>query len=59
VGRGTHDGTTRGLAGEIEPTNRSVDVYFCDIYHIRDSRIAQARTFFDAATMMGRWASSG
>ena len=54
AGRGIHDGTLRGPAGEIEATNRSVDVQFCDVYHIRDGRIAQARTFFDAATMMGQ-----
>jgi steroid delta-isomerase-like uncharacterized protein len=54
VGRGTHDGTLQGPAGGIPPTNRSVDVQFCEVYHIRDGRIAHGRTFFDAATMMGQ-----
>ena len=40
VGRGTHDGTLRGPAGEIEATNRSVDVQFCDVYHVHDGKIA-------------------
>lgn len=54
AGRGTHDGTLRGPAGEISATNRSVDVQFCEVYHIRDGKIAEGRTFFDAATMMGQ-----
>ena len=54
VGRGTHDGTLQGPAGGIPPTNRSVDVQFCEVYHIRDGRISHGRTFFDAATMMGQ-----
>ncbi len=54
AGRGTHDGTLQGPAGGIEPTNRSVDVQFCEVYHIRDGKISHGRTFFDAATMMGQ-----
>lgn len=54
VGRGTHDGTLHGVAGGIPATNRSVDVQFCEIYHVRDGRVASGRTFFDAATMMGQ-----
>jgi steroid delta-isomerase-like uncharacterized protein len=54
AGRGTHDGPLQGPAGEIAPTNRSVDVQFCEVYHIREGKIAHGRTFFDAATMMGQ-----
>jgi steroid delta-isomerase-like uncharacterized protein len=54
AGRGTHDGTLRGPAGEIPPTNQSVDVQFCEVYHIQDGKISHGRTFFDAATMMGQ-----
>jgi steroid delta-isomerase-like uncharacterized protein len=54
AGRGTHDGTLQGPAGEIPPTNRSVDLPFCDVYHIRDGKIAEARTFYDTATIMSQ-----
>jgi ketosteroid isomerase-like protein len=54
VGRGTHDGTLQGPAGGITPTNQSVDVQFCKVYHIRDGKVASGRTFFDAATMRGQ-----
>jgi steroid delta-isomerase-like uncharacterized protein len=54
AGRGTQDGTLQGPAGGIPPTNQSVDVQFCEVYHIQDGKVASGRTFFDAATMMGQ-----
>jgi steroid delta-isomerase-like uncharacterized protein len=54
AGRGTQDGPLRGPAGEIPPTNQSIDVQFCDVYHTQDGKISHGRSFFDAATMMGQ-----
>ena len=54
VGRGPHDGTLRGPAGEIPPTNQSVELRLCEVSHIQRGKISHGRTFFDAATMMGQ-----
>lgn len=54
AGRGTHDGTLRGPTGEIPPTQQSVDMRFCEIYHIREGKIVDGRLYFDAATLMGQ-----
>jgi steroid delta-isomerase-like uncharacterized protein len=52
VGRGTHTGTLRTPAGEIPPTERSVEWPLCEVYQIRDGKIVRGRTYFDAATLM-------
>jgi predicted ester cyclase len=52
VGRGTHSGTLRSPAGDIQPTERSVDWPLCEVYQIRDGKIIRGRTYFDAATLM-------
>jgi limonene-1,2-epoxide hydrolase len=38
----------------VPPTQNSEEVSFCDVYEIRDGRVARWRTYFDAATMMGQ-----
>jgi ketosteroid isomerase-like protein len=52
VGRGTHTGTLRSPAGEIQPTQRSVEWPLCEVYQIREGKIVRGRTYFDAATLM-------
>src|SRR5215212_1032478 len=52
VGRGTHTGTLRTPAGEIPPTERTVEWPLCEVYQIRDGKIVRGRTYFDAATLM-------
>ena len=52
VGRGTHTGTLRTPAGEIPPTEHSVEWPLCEVYQIRDGKIVRGRTYFDAATLM-------
>jgi steroid delta-isomerase-like uncharacterized protein len=52
VGRGTHTGTLRTPAGEIPPTERSVEWPLCEVYQIRDGKIVRGRTYFDAASLM-------
>ena len=51
-GRGTHTGPLRTPAGEIPPTESSVEFRLCDVYQIRDGKIARGRTYFDAATLL-------
>ncbi|HYE94862.1 MAG TPA: nuclear transport factor 2 family protein [Rubricoccaceae bacterium] len=54
TGRGTHDGPFLTPAGPIPGTGRKVDVHFCDVWTLRDGRVATARTYFDAATLLAQ-----
>src|SRR5215204_3574024 len=48
----TRGGTLRTPAGEIPPTERSVEWSLCEVYQIRDGKIVRGRTYFDVATLM-------
>ncbi len=54
VGRGTHEGTFRGPAGEIPPTGRHVELLFREIHCFRDGKIFSTRSYFDVAGMMAQ-----
>ncbi|MEW5959646.1 MAG: ester cyclase [Chloroflexota bacterium] len=53
-GRGTHTGPLIGPTGEIPATGREVNVSFCDVLRIENSKITSIHTYYDAATMMGQ-----
>jgi steroid delta-isomerase-like uncharacterized protein len=52
VGRGTHVGTFRTPAGDLPPTNRVVELPFCDVVEIRNEKITSLHTYFDMSTML-------
>ncbi|HEY3451143.1 MAG TPA: ester cyclase [Myxococcales bacterium] len=52
IGRGTNTGLMQGPDGELSPTQRPVGMRFCEIYDLRDGKVAGGRVYFDAATMM-------
>jgi steroid delta-isomerase-like uncharacterized protein len=53
VGRGTHTGPLVGPYGKTFPaTQKKLDLKLCEFLRIRDGQIAEARVYFDAATMM-------
>jgi steroid delta-isomerase-like uncharacterized protein len=52
VGRGKHTGPLAGPDGPISATYKQLDMKFCELLRLRDGQIAEARVFFDAATMM-------
>lgn len=54
VGRGTHDGPMAGPGGEISPTGRSLELRYCEVYRMRDGKIASAHLYYDAATLLGQ-----
>ena len=54
VGRGTHDGPLVTPGGEIPPTGRSLELRYCEVYRMRDGKIASARLYYDAATLLGQ-----
>lgn len=53
IGRGTHTGPLVGPYGTTIPaTQKKLDLKFCELLRIKDGQIAEARVYFDAATMM-------
>ena len=52
TGRGTNTGPLGTPAGELPPTNRSVQVKFCDVLEISGGKIKGGRSYWDMATMM-------
>jgi steroid delta-isomerase-like uncharacterized protein len=51
-GHGTHTGPLHGPAGEIPPTNGKLDLRFCQLFHIRNGKIASIVTYYDSMRMM-------
>lgn len=54
IGRGTHEGPLVTPTGTIAPTGSQVEVPFCDVFEMRGGKIARARSYFDAVTMMAQ-----
>jgi steroid delta-isomerase-like uncharacterized protein len=54
VFRGTHAGPLEGPGGEIQPTDRSVELRFCQVHEIRDAKFVSCRLYFDAVTLMSQ-----
>lgn len=50
---GTHDGPLQAPTGEIPPTGRRVsDARFCEVWRIRDGKVASLVNYQDAATWL-------
>ena len=52
TGRGVHSGPLQTPAGEISATGKQVELQLCDVFSIRDGKLAGGRSYFDMATMM-------
>jgi steroid delta-isomerase-like uncharacterized protein len=52
IGRGTHTGPLVGPQGTIPATQKKLDLRFCELLRIKDGQVAEARVYFDAATLM-------
>ena len=52
TGRGVHSGTLRTPAGDIPASGKQVQLQFCDVFQIRDGKLAGGRTYFDMASLM-------
>lgn len=52
IGRGTHTGVLHTPAGDIPPTGRKVEFRICDVYQIRDGKIARHASYYDALGLM-------
>lgn len=52
-GKGNHNaGSLVVPAGPIAPTGKSIDLLFCEAFKVKSGKIALARLYFDAATLM-------
>jgi ketosteroid isomerase-like protein len=47
IGRGTHLGVFDSPAGKLEPTGRTMQVNFCDVYRLKGGKIIRADSYFD------------
>jgi predicted ester cyclase len=52
TGRGTQTGVLSGPAGDINPTNKRVEVRCCEVAQVKDGKIVNIRLYFDAASLM-------
>jgi steroid delta-isomerase-like uncharacterized protein len=52
TGTGTHTGPLQTPDGEIPATGRSGSLRLCDVYVIRDGRIAEVREYFDTVALL-------
>ncbi len=49
--RGTHDGVLPLASGNLEPTGKSIDMPSCDVFHLKDGKIAAFRCYNEASVM--------
>lgn len=49
---GTHTGVLQTPGGDVAPTGRTVEFVVCEVWTIREGRIASLRNYQDAASIM-------
>lgn len=52
TGRGTHTGPLMTPAGVIPPTGRSVELSVCEVWKVRDGKLAGLANYQDSASLM-------
>jgi steroid delta-isomerase-like uncharacterized protein len=52
VGRGTHSGPLATPMGDIPATNRYAELPCCEVYDLRDGKLARLRLYFDTGTLL-------
>jgi steroid delta-isomerase-like uncharacterized protein len=50
--RGTHTGPLMTPAGEVPPTGRTVDFTVCEVWSVKNGKVASIRNYQDAASIM-------
>lgn len=50
--RGTHTGPLLTPAGEVPPTGRTVEFTVCEVWSVRNGKVASLRNYQDAASIM-------
>ena len=54
IGRGTHKGVLNGPGGQLQPTNKRLEMRFVESYDMRQGKIASGRIYFDSASFMAQ-----
>jgi ketosteroid isomerase-like protein len=49
---GTHTGPMAGPGGTIPPSGRTLELQYCDVFKVRDGRIATHRIYYDRIDFM-------
>ncbi len=52
IARGVHTGVLHSPAGDIQPSGRKFELRFCDVYQLRNGKIARHATYYDALGFM-------
>jgi steroid delta-isomerase-like uncharacterized protein len=52
IGRGTHTGQLARPGSPLPPSQKHMELKFCELLRVRDGQISELRIYFDAATMM-------
>ena len=58
LGRGNQSGAFETSHGRIEPTNRMFELHFCQLFHIKDGKLASGRCYSDAFKIFASASSS-
>lgn len=56
ISRGTHQGGFDSPAGRLEPTGRTMELNFCDVYRLVGDKILRADSYFDFYGLLGKLA---
>lgn len=52
VGRGTHTGPLTAFQGTLTPTQKKLDMKFCELVRVKDGKITEGHLYFDGAALM-------
>lgn len=52
IGRGTNTGPLHMPPGHVPPTGRAVEMHFCDVYRVKDGKIVNYRSYYDALSFL-------
>lgn len=50
--RGTHTGVMHSAAGDLPPTERSIELHVCEVFQIKNKKITRHATYYDALGFM-------
>jgi steroid delta-isomerase-like uncharacterized protein len=50
--RGTHTGVLQSPAGDIPPSGRKFELHACDVYRLRNRKVARHASYYDALGFM-------
>lgn len=52
IGRGTQTGPLQTPEGVLEPSGQRVEINMCELMRVRNGKVTEARSYFDAATFL-------